>query len=137
MTPAIQVCSSTWSITIATASYAGDLNVCISLYFTLRLSHPPDLQAFSERKKNPLTPHNAGKRRHSDAALQPWVMRNNSHFRSAFKRAATVTRVLVRLKSLVGKNPKSVRKVYGPPTPRPRCGSCFCMYELLNSPLVV
>jgi hypothetical protein len=134
--PAIQVCSSTWSTTIVTASYAGALNVCLSLYFTLYLSHPPDLQAVSERKK-PLTPYNAGKRRHSDAALQPWVMRNNPHLRSAFKRAATITRVVVRLKSLVANKPKSVRNTYGPPTPRPRCGSCFCIYELLNSPLVV
>jgi hypothetical protein len=137
LTPAIQVCSSTWSITIATASDAGALNVCISIYFTLHPSHPPDLQAVSERKKKPLTPHNAGRRRHSDAELQPCAMRNNPHLRSAFKRAATITRVVVRLKSLVAKKPKSVRNAYGPPTPRPRCGSCFCIYELLSSPLVV
>jgi hypothetical protein len=97
----------------------------------------PDLQAFSERKKKPLTPYNAGRRRHSDAALQPWVMRNYRHLRSAFRRAATITRVVVRLKSLVANKPKSDRNAYGPPTPRPRCGSCFCIYELLNSPLVV
>jgi hypothetical protein len=113
LTPAIQECSSTWSTTIATASYAGAPNVCILLYFTLHPSHPLDLQAFSERKKKPLTLHDAGKRRHSDAALQPWVMRNNPHIRSAFKRAATVTREIVRLKSLVANN------------------------ELLNTPLVV
>ena len=104
---------------------------------TLHPSHPPDLQAFSDRKKKPLTPHNAQKRRHSDAALQPWVMRNSPYPRSAFKRAATVTRAVVRLKSLVANKPGSVRKASGPPTPRPRCGSCFCIYELLNSPLVV
>jgi hypothetical protein len=137
LTPAIQVCSSNWSITIATASYASVLNVCLSLYFTLHPSHPSDLQAVSEREKKPLTPYNARKRRHSDAALQPWAMRNNPHLRSAFKRAATITRVVVRLKSLVANKPKSVRNAYGPPTPRPRCGSCFCTYELLNSPLVV
>ncbi|KAF8492190.1 caspase domain-containing protein [Russula emetica] len=94
-------------------------------------------QSVSEREKKPLTPYNARKRRHSDAALQPWAMRNNPHLRSAFKRAATITRVVVRLKSLVANKPKSVRNAYGPPTPRPRCGSCFCTYELLNSPLVI
>ena len=103
----------------------------------LHPSHPLDLQAFSERKKEPLTIHNARKRRHSDAALQPWVKRNIPHLRSAFKRAATVTRAVVRLKYLVANKPRSVRNAYGPPTPRPRCGSCFCKYELLNSPLVV
>lgn len=122
---------------IVTASYAGALSVCLSLYFTLHPSHAPDLQAVLERKKEPLTPYNAGKRRHSVAALQPWVVRNNPHLRSAFKRAATITRVVVRLKSLVANKQKSVRNSYGPPTPRPRCGSCFCVYELLNSPLVV
>ena len=137
MTPAIPVCSSTWNITTATASCAGALNVCLSLGFTLHPSHPPNPQAYSERKKKHLTPHNAGKRRHSESALQPWVMRDNPHLRSAFKRAATITRVVVRLKSLVANKPKSVRKAHGPPTPRPRCGSCFCIYELLNSPLVI
>ena len=113
--------------------------LCLSLYFTLHPSYPLDFQASSERKKKPLTPHNAGKRRHSDAALQPWVMRDNPHLRSAFKRAATVTRVIVRLKSLVANKPKCVRNrdAYVQPTPRPRCGSCFCIYELLNSPIVV
>ena len=135
-TPAILVCSSTWSITIATASYAGALNVRLSPAFTLHLSHPLNPQASSERQK-PLTPHNAGKRRHSESALQPWVMREKSHLRSAFKRAVTITRVIIRLKSLVANKPKSVRKAHGPPTPRPRCGSCFCIYELLNSPLVI
>jgi len=119
------------------ASCAGVLNVCPSLYLTLHPSHPPDLQAVSVRKKKPPALHNAGKRRHSDAALQPWVMRNNPHLRSAFKRAATITRVVVRLKSLVANKPKSVRNAYKPPTPRCRCGSCFCIYELLSSPLVV
>ena len=107
------------------------------LNITLHPSHPLDLQAFSERKKKPLVPCSARKRRHSDAALQPWVMRNNPHLRSAFKRAATITRVVVRLKFLVANKPKRVRNAYGPPTPRPRCGSCFCIYELLNTPLVV
>jgi hypothetical protein len=134
LTPAIQVCSSTWSITIATTSDAGALNVCLSIYFTWHPSHPPDLQAVSERKKKPETPYNAGKRRHSDAALRPWVMRNNPHLRSAFKRAATIARVVVRLKSLVANKSKSARNAYGP---RCRCGSCFCIYELLSSPLVV
>ena len=133
---AIRVCSSSWSITIATASYAGALNVCLSLYFTLHPPHLLDLQAFSERKKKPLTPHNAVKRRHTDTALQLWVMRNNPHLRLALKRAATITRVVVRLKSLVANKSKSVRKAYVPPTPRPRCGNCFRIYEL-NSPLVV
>ena len=137
MTPAIQVCSSTWSITIATSSDAGALNVCLSIYFNLHVSHPPDFQAVSERKKKPPTPYNAEKRRHSDAALRPWVMRNNPRIRSAFKRAATITRVVVRLKSLVANKPKGSRNTCGPPTPRCRCGSCFCTYELLSSPLVV
>ena len=137
MTPAIQVCSSSWSITIVTTSDANALNVCISIYFTLHPPHPPDLQAVSERKKKPPTPHNTGKRRHSDAALQPWAMRNNPRLHSAFKRAATITRAVVRLKSLVANKPKSARRTYGPPTPRCRCGSCFCRYELLSSPLVV
>ena len=141
LTPVIQVCSSTWSITIATTSDAGALNVCPSIYFTLHPSHPPDLQAVSEREKKPPIPYNAGKRRHSDAALRPWVMRNNPHLRSAFKRAATITRVVVRLKSLVANKRKSARNAapnaYGPTTPRGRCGSCFCIYELLSSPLVV
>ena len=111
---------------------------CMSLtLFRFEPSHPPNLQASSARKRKPLTPHNAGKRRHSDAALQPWVMRNNPHLRSAFKRAAIITRVVVRLKFLVANKPKKVRKAYDPPTPCPRCGSCFCIYELLNSPLVV
>jgi hypothetical protein len=64
-------------------------------------------------------------------------MRNDAHLRLAFKRAATVTRVVIRLKFLVANKPKSVKGVDGPPTPRPRCGSCFCLYELLSSPLVV
>jgi hypothetical protein len=77
------------------------------------------------------------KRRHSEAALQPRVMRNDSHLRTVFKRAATIARVVIRLKSLVANKPKSVQDTDGTPTPRPRCGSCFCIYELLNSPLVV
>ena len=64
-------------------------------------------------------------------------MRNNPHLRSAFKRAAIITRVVVRLKFFVANKWKSVRKYHGSPTPRPRCGICFCVYELLNSPLVV
>ncbi len=94
-------------------------------------------QAYSERKKKPLKTHNAGKRRHSESALQPWVMPDNPHLRSVFKRASTTTRVVVRLKSLVANKPKSVRKAHGPPTPRPRCGGCSCTNELLNSPLVI
>ncbi|KAN0118334.1 Caspase domain containing protein [Russula decolorans] len=101
-------------------------------YFRRRRS-----QSVSERKKKPLTSYNAGKRRHSDAALQPWVMRNNPHLRSAFKRAATITRVVVRLKFLVANKSKSARNACGPPTPRCCCGSCFCIYELLSSPLVI
>lgn len=134
--PVIRVCSSTWSTTTATASYVGALNVRLSPHAPLHLSHFFKFQAFSERRRF-LTPNKGMKRRHSEAALQPWVMRNDAHLRSAFKRAATIARVVIRLKFLVANKPKNVQDVDGPPTPRPRCGSCFCLYELLNSPLVV
>ncbi|KAF8469276.1 caspase domain-containing protein [Russula ochroleuca] len=93
-------------------------------------------QSFSEKRKH-LTPNKPAKRRHSEAALRPWVMRNDAHLRSAFKRAATIARVVIRLKFLVANKPKNLQDVDGPPTPRSRCGSCFCIYELLNSPLVI
>lgn len=135
--PAIRVCFSTWNITTAIASYAGALDVRLSPHSAVHLPYLPYPQAFSERKKIPPTNNKEVKRRHSEAALRPWVMRNDSHLRSVFKRAATIARVVIRLKSLVANKPKSVHDVDGPPTPRPRCGSCFCLYELLNSPLVV
>jgi hypothetical protein len=134
--PVIRVCSSTWSTMTATASYAGALNVRLSPHHALHPSHLPNFQAFSEKRKH-LTPNKPAKRRHSEAALRPWVMRNDAHLRSAFKRAATIARVVIRLKFLVANKPKNLQDVDGPPTPRSRCGSCFCIYELLNSPLVV
>jgi hypothetical protein len=127
---ATQLCSSTWSIILVTASYADALNVCPAPYLTLRLS-PPNLQALSEKKKPPASQK---QRRHSDAEIQPWLKPHDSRSRMMFKRAATTTRVIIRLR-ILSSNRSNSGKVA--PTPRPRCGSSFCAYELLSSPLVV
>jgi hypothetical protein len=129
--PAIRPCFSTWSIILATASYAGVLNVCSAPYSALRLSHLPNLQAFTEgQRKSQAWPK---QRRHSITEIRPWLRHNDSHFRRAFRRAAIITRVITRLRVLTANSSNSGKVV---PTPRPRCGSSFCAYELLSSPLV-
>jgi hypothetical protein len=141
--PVIQLCSSTWSIILVTASYADALNVCPAMNSTLRLSHSPDLQAVSEAKKVKLPASEAKKakppasqkrRRHSGAEMRPWLRRSDSHFRALFRRAALIARVITRLRMLTANNSNNDKVV---PSPRPRCGSSFCAYELLSSPLVV
>jgi hypothetical protein len=151
--PVIQLCSSTWSIILVTASYADALNVCPAMNSTLRLSHSPDLQAVSEAKKVKLPasevkkvklpaseakkakpPASQKRRRHSEAEMRPWLRRSDSHFRALFRRAALIARVITRLRMLTANNSNNDKVV---PSPRPRCGSSFCAYELLSSPLVV
>lgn len=80
-------------------------------------------------------------RRHSEDVVQPWLMRSASRLlRAAFRRAATITLVIIRMKLLVAtakKSSKSDKKVTSPPTPPRLCGGYFCTYELLDGPLVV
>src|SRR6267142_6798069 len=129
--PATQLCSSTWSITLVTASYPDALNVCPAPCFTLRLS-PPDLQALSERKKKP--PASQKQRRHSDAEIRPWLRHHDSRSRMMFKRAATTTRVITRLRILSANRSNSGKVA---PTPTFSLRKFVLCYELLSSPLVV
>jgi hypothetical protein len=99
---------------------------------SLCASHPPNLQALSEGKKRPTASQK--QRRHSNTEIRPWLRHNDSRSRVMFKRAATTTRVITRLRMLSANKSNSGKVA---PTPRPRCGSSFCAYELLSSPLVV
>jgi len=74
------------------------------------------------------------KRRHSDTEIHLRLRRNDSHARAKFKCVAMTTRAVTRLRNLSLNSDKVTTE---PPTPRRRCGSFFCDYELLSCPLVI
>jgi len=92
-------------------------------------------QSVYHKTKNPLALQRQARRRHTAAEIQPRLWSNTSRARVMFMRAAMATRAVTRLRILAANSAKSgkVRLV----DPRPRCGSAFCAYELLNSPLVI
>jgi len=108
-------------------------------------------QSLSERKKKPSTPQKKKKklpgsqkkklpapqqlkRRHSDTEIHLRLRRNDSHARAKFKCAAMTMCAVTRLRNLSLNSDKAATER---PTPRRRCGSFFCDYELLSCPLVV
>ena len=109
----------------------------LCLFYTVFcLSHNRNFQAGLHKTKKPLALQRQARRRHTAADIQPRHWSNNtSHARVVFMRAAMATRAITRLRILVANSANSGRVV--DPRPSPRCGSAFCAYELLNSPLVV
>jgi len=108
-------------------------------------------QSLSERKKKPSTPQKKKKklpgsqkkklpapqqlkRRHSDTEIHLRLRRNDSHARAKFKCAAMTMCAVTRLRNLSLNSDKAATER---PTPRRRCGSFFCDYELLSCPLVI
>ncbi|KAH9979136.1 caspase domain-containing protein [Russula compacta] len=95
-------------------------------------------QSVTERKKKPSMDL---QRRYSEDVVQPWLRRSASRLlRAAFRRAATITLAIIRMKFLVAtakKSSKSDKEVTPPPTPPRPCGGYFCAYELLDGPLVI
>ena len=88
---------------------------------------------YYKTRKNPLALQRQARRRHTAAEIQPRPWNNTSRARVMFVRAAMATRAVARLRILAANSANTGRVV----DPRPRCGSAFCVYELLNSPLVV
>ena len=97
------------------------------------VSHHRNFQAAVQKKKNPPAFQRQARRRHTAADIQPRLWSSASHARVVFMRAATAVRMISRLRILAANNSNSGKVV----DPRPRCGSAFCAYALLNSPLVV
>ena len=105
--------------------------LCLRSVFCL--SHRRNFQAVLHRKKKPLVLQRQVIRRHTAGEIQPQLRSNVPRARVVFMRAATATLVITRLRILAAKSSNSGRVV----GPRPRCGSAFCAYALLDSPLVV
>ena len=97
------------------------------------VSHRRNFQAALDRKKNPPALQSQARRRHTVSEIQPRLWNHASHAHVVFMRAVMAARVISRLRILVENNSNGGKVV----DPRPRCGSAFCAYALLSSPLVV
>jgi len=98
-------------------------------------SNPSNFQAYFERTK-PVIFIMEPKRRHTEAAVQSWLMPRDPRLRAIFKRVARVTLVITRMQFLAMKKARSEQRVTGHPLLPSRCGR-FCAYERPNGPLVV